>query len=162
MCSYLSKVLHGRLLQVDEKLDVLFAGRRLTILFSEMRGKNERSLEEGVGGISLSSSPFFRVAKTTKFVTKEIVADSSLADAIPDEFFSPELIKVVKNQLVAPIVHFEKFAVRATRGFIVHGQSGVGKTELVNAILPKIEDFDVFRVKNSEDLSAFVRKKKWF
>jgi len=83
--------------------------------------------------------------------------------AIPVEYLNPDLLEILESRLINSILYFDQFPIRPTRGFILHGQSGVGKTELLKYIESKLKTretrFEFFWINSTSDLEAFRQKR---
>ena len=156
----MTQLLTGKYLQEKQILKTTFAGRRLTIVFDEMDEKIETKIERL--DLNLPNTMFFAVSSKSIFYTKEIAISSETKEIISSEYFNPDLLETIENRIMTPIIYHEKFPVRATRGFLIHGQSGVGKTELLRYFLAQIKQndkFEVVWVNSTSDLELYAKKR---
>ena len=61
----------------------------------------------------------------------------------------------LKLSIIHPIENFEKYKIKPPTGFILHGQSGIGKSEFIKYIIERlglIDSANVFRCETRDQL----------
>lgn len=156
LCEYLGRVFTGKYLMDKQVHKAVFAGRRIQIHFI----LDDAEVEEKLRRLSLSGRRIYKIGTKTKFAIDGAQSTSKDAQAAIDpDCFADRLIETVHREIITPLMHFTQLPLRPSRGFILFGQSGVGKTEILRLISDSLRSkFSIVWIKNSDDFGAALAR----
>ncbi|KAI4463431.1 aaa-family atpase [Holotrichia oblita] len=134
------KLYHSRILAVGNKIEITFFGKVLKFEIKEIQcAKSEsRELVNEFCELTIYDEDFFKVTNTTKFILfgNEIEYEKSQSkDLFKDIGGLDEEIIEIKELMQAVLGKSDKkINIKPSRGCLLYGNSGTGKTMLANAL----------------------------
>ena len=141
----------GKYLHKKQKISLSFAGRNLSIIFEEIN--LAKNLTEKLENLSIHEE-IFLVNHESIFYTDTENSTKTDLKCISTDFLNSIIVENIQRQLLQTLLNFKNFPVKPTKGYIIHGQSGTGKTEFINFIKSQLFNTNIsyLDVKTDKDL----------
>jgi len=130
---YLRKTLTGCYYTHGQTHRITFMGRRLTIRFDKIEADSS-----SLADLSLKTI-YYRINGETRFEELKQVKEREEKSPTKEMIFNDTLIRRVNESVLSPIRHHQTYKIRPARGILLHGQSGLGKSQLVALIVDQLD-----------------------